>query len=152
MSVNEESIHKDEVYLRHASVRRMSRVGMYACLCASGIISIIYPSILISAQVGVPTARVLSLALAIGGGVAIFGPITDRWIFEYSILPFLIISLAVYGSAAVISAFDQDQYPILAYGLTLIAFSFGLFARRKDVKAIERVRRAEVGYQQNARA
>lgn len=144
----EASRRRDEAYLKHVAVRRWGRVGMYLCLLAAGVVSIIWPSVLISAQVGVPTARVLSTALGVGGGVALVGALTDRWIFEYTILPFLIVSLGTYGTAAITSAFDQDQYPILAYGLTLIAFAFGLHARMKDVRAIEKVRRAEIGYHQ----
>lgn len=140
---------RDEAYLKHIAVRRWGRVGMYACLLAAGVVSIIWPSILISSQVGIATARVLSVALAVGGVVALVGAITDRWIFEFAILPFLIVSIGSYGTAAIWSSFDQEQYPVLAYGLTLIAFAFGLHARMKDVRAIEKVRRAEIGYHQS---
>lgn len=141
----------DEAILRHVTIRRWSRVGMYLSLSASGFSSVLYPSLLVSDQVGKGTVVLLSAVVAGGGLVACGGSASDRWIVEFTILPILLSGLAVFGVSAILASQQQEAYPLLAYGLLLIAFSLGLFARWRDVRAVSRVHRAEINHENKAR-
>lgn len=133
----------DEVILRYIATRRVGRVGMYLSLVISGMISMSYPSLLISTQVGRGTVLLMSFVTIVTAALCALGSITGRWLAEYAVLPFLAIDLFVFGVAALIAADQQQAFPLAAYGFLVIALSLGLQARWEDVRAISKVRTAE---------
>jgi hypothetical protein len=116
--------------------RRNLRIPMYAGLVASGIFAVVDPSELVSMQVSRLVAVVWSLAMIVSAGMCLYGSVTDKWIGEYSGLPLLASVLALYGGSAMLSV-EEGGFIILAYGLAMISFAFGLCARWKDVRLIK---------------
>ena len=126
-----------EEYVLKMTKRRWGRVVMYLGLVFSGVFALSFPSQLVADQVSHAVSVSWGGFMVIGAGLCLFGAATDRWIGEYSGIPLLASSVAMYGGSALVSAKDLESYPLLAYGLVLISFAAGLVARWRDVQDIK---------------
>jgi len=110
---------------------------MYLGLLGSGIFSVIEPPILIESQATAVVTSVWAFLMVGSAAGCLYGSVSDRWIGEYSALPLLFSSLGYFGFTVLISAFERDSVPVLAYALTILAFTSGLVARWRDVQVIK---------------
>lgn len=140
---------RDEAILRYLGVRRWSRVCAYGLLSSSGAASLTFPALLVSDQVGRGTVIIDSIVVTAGAALCFIGSLADRWIIEYVILPLLVIALFVFGAAAIFASHEIHDNSLIAVGLMLMAFGSGFLARWQDVRAISKVRRAEIRYNEN---
>lgn len=132
----------EEVILKHLARRRWGRVCKYATLSLAGFYGLLYPSILVSEKIGGLTISIFSLFLLVGGFICTIGSLFDRWIAEYTMLPALMTAVAVFGVAVLLAA-RAGVPEAIAYGLVILAFSFSLSARWRDVQTVVKINRLE---------
>lgn len=126
-----------EELLRGLTVRRIGRVIMYFLLTGAGVMTTLYPSDIVKAQVGGNVVVAWSVAMTISAAICLYGAITDRWIGEYTALPLLGSVLGLYGFSVILAS-DSDSLPRFAFGLIVLSYASGLAARWKDVREIKK--------------
>lgn len=119
--------------------RRISRVIMYFFLSVGAIVSFFAPSAIFLDQSSVLLTRSWSLSFAIAAIVCLVGSLLDRWIFEYIMIPLLASIFVVFGIVLFTSAYSTQTALTIPYAMFFGAFSFGLFARWKDVQALLKI-------------
>lgn len=130
-------IMEERAIFRDLKIRRMGRVLMYAGLAVSGVLATIFPSKLVSDEVTHVVATIWAVCMIVSALICLYGAVTDRWIGEYTGLPLLASVLALYGGSA-LAASDSESLPLLAYGILVLSFAFGLSSRWKDVSEIKK--------------
>lgn len=124
--------------LTASHIRRVGRSAMYAGLFLTGIVFSFTPSDVISDELAPVAVICWSAAMAATALVCFVGSVSGRWIGEYSGIPLLAATLAVY-SVATLSQADEDSLARVAYAILLMSFASGLFARWRDVQRIRKV-------------
>lgn len=119
--------------------RRISRVAMYFLLFAGSVVSIFAPSEILLQQSSSGLTRAWSCMFAVAAVSCFFGSLFDRWIVEYVFIPLLASILIVFGVALFASSFVNHSALVVPYSMFFGAFSFGLFARWRDVQLLQRV-------------
>lgn len=119
--------------------RNSLRGLMYAFFAASGFAAVFVPSPSLEALLGLITYVWSGFMLA-GGLLGSLGSFTDRWLGELLAAPLLTSALVVYGLALWLTS--PTNATRVAIGALMIAISFGLGARLRDVYALSRVARS----------
>lgn len=133
-------------YVSQMNEKRVERTFMYAGLVLSGLFTSLYPSAVVTDQVGTLVTYAWSACMIGSALTCLYGSYTDKWIGEFSGIPLLATVIAFYSGALFFSAYDSGNYLVLAFGFILISFSLGLVARWKDVRDVKR-QAVELGLQ-----
>lgn len=120
---------------RYDAWLKWARTLAYLLMGVAGVLAVLSPTI--QEQLGLIGAA-MSWFLAVGGVLAFLGALTERWVGEFTGLPLLASSFAVF---AVITTASSPETPFLAIanGCMLFSVSLGLFARFREVKAVFKV-------------
>lgn len=112
-------------------LRRWARGIAYSLWIAAGAFFIGSPSAIVKDSVLGYVTYAWAFSMVIGGGFALIGAITDRWLGEFTGLPMVIGTLWFYGGLVIA---DQPFTGIKAgLGLLLISFGFKVLGRFLDV-------------------
>ncbi len=125
-------------YANLMTKRRHERTAMYAGLVLSGVFTALYPSTVVTDQVGTVVTYFWSAAMISSAVTCTYGSFTDKWIGEFSGIPLLAAVLAFYSGALFLSIRENGNLLVVAFAFILLSFSFGLIARWQDVRSVKR--------------
>lgn len=112
---------------------------MYLLLLFSALFSMFAPSELLLAESSTVLSKSWSGLFALAAFLCLIGSLLDRWVFEYVAIPLLGATLLMFGVALLSSAISSGTGMVIPYSMFFGAFSFGLFARWRDVQCILKV-------------
>ena len=140
MAISSEKLDEEvSILVREFLHRRVSRTVMYLLLLLSAGFSVFAPSQLLLEESSDTLAKVWSGLFALAALLCLIGSLLDRWMFEYVAIPLLGATLLMFGVALLSSAISRETGMVIPYSMFFGAFSFGLFARWRDVQCILRV-------------
>ena len=140
MAVSSEKLDEEVLILiKEFLHRRISRTIMYLLLFLSSVFSVFIEGNLLLGDISGTLIRTWSGLFALSAFLCLVGSILDRWMFEYVSIPLLGATLLMLGVAVLSTAISNNTGLVIPYSMFFGAFSFGLFARWRDVQCILRV-------------
>ena len=113
---------------RIGRLERIARCFMYLGLAVAGIGGFVYPSDMVQSAVSTSTVFWWTGSMAISALLAFWGTARDYWLGEYAGLPLMIAVLTMYGVVTVQAATGTAPARV-AYGILILSYACGLFAR-----------------------
>lgn len=115
---------------------RWFRTTSYFLMFSAGVLLFFAPEVL--ADLGA-VGWVMTGFLTLGGGLSLYGAITEKWVGEFLGIPLLASSFTVFGAISTIPTFMEAPYISGANFALLVAVALSLLARWREVKATYRL-------------
>jgi hypothetical protein len=110
---------------------------MYSSLVLSGIFLMFDPSRIVTLAVPSWVGQAWTICMVASALICLYGAVTDRWLGEYTGIPLLASVMLMYGGSALSVAKDEpNNTTLIGFGLILVGFGCGLWARWKDVETL----------------